>query len=169
MRIAFTGSHSTGKSTLLLECLDIALMGDSIPIFDGIVRQWDGIKKLSPRGQQRLIDYWYVWNHYKTSSFISSRTIFDTWAYAQLSVHADFHLNLFHWAVKHIWYDYLFYLPVEFELEEDGVRPEGREFQLQHDRRLKLILDYHQVPYHTLTGTVLERTQQIRNVLDYHD
>jgi hypothetical protein len=165
VRIAFTGSHGVGKSTLLWELHSLL----PLPfVFDGVARKHKTyLDKLSPTGKQTYLDLWYVWKHYLTYNYESSRSIYDTWAYAQLTVHQDFHRNLFHWAKNHIWYDYLFYVPIEFDLISDGVRPDGRKYQLQHDKRLKLILDYHGVPYHTLTGTLEQRVQQMKDVLGY--
>jgi len=166
MRIVFAGSHGVGKSTLITE-ISKEMLPD-IYVFNSLCRPHEKLlSKLSARGKQRFINYWYVFNHWKTASYLSARSIYDTWAYSQLTVNSDFHLNLFHWAMHHIWYDYLFYVPVEFDLVEDGIRPEGRDFQLLHDKRLKAILDYNQIPYHTLTGTIEKRTQQVKDILGY--
>ena len=164
MRIVFTGSHGVGKSTLFDRIYSL------IPLpfaFDSFVRNHPNLKNYSARTQQRYTDFWYIWKQYLTPSYIASRSIYDTWAYAKLTVHPDFHYHLMKWAVRHIWYDYVFYVPIEFPLVNDGVRFSDPSFQIAHDKTLKLILDYHGVPYHTIRGTVDERVQQVKDILGY--
>lgn len=165
MRIAFTGSHGVGKSTLLEQLIPTV---PPMKIFTSLYRSHaDILAKLSPRNKQRFIDYWYIYNHWHTRSYLSARSIYDTWAYAWLTVSSDFHQYLFHWAKTHIWYDYLFYVPIEISLEDDGIRPPGKDFQISHDRCLKALLDYYRIPYHTITGTIEERMEQIRRIMGH--
>ncbi len=167
MRIAFVGSHGTGKSTLV-EVLQNRpeLIGHSI--YDGIGRLvHTGVKKdWSLKRKQRVFNRWYVWNHYWSKNFVGSRSIFDTYAYSRIMVGPWFNHRLYSWAIRHIYYDYLFYLPIEFPLEDDGVRY-GLEIQEQHDRETRLILDYHHIPYHTLTGSVQDRVDQMAAILGF--
>ena len=77
-----------------------------------------------------------------------------------------FNHRLFSWAFRHIHYDHLFFLPVEFVLEEDGVRYSS-ELQTLHEDETKLVLDYYHIPYHTLTGTVQDRVDQMARILGF--
>lgn len=167
MRIAFVGSHGTGKSTLFTILKNLPeLQGHKL--YDGIGRSvhTDLRKDWSLKRKQRYFNRWFIWRHYWTKSFISSRSIYDTYAYSRLMVGLWFNHRLFSWAIKHIHYDYVFYLPIEFVLEEDGVRYSS-ELQEQHDNETKLILDYNHIPYHTLTGTVQDRVDQLAGILGF--
>lgn len=167
MKIAFVGSHGTGKSTLL-EILQNRpeLIGHRV--YDGIGRavHTGSKEKWSLKRKQRYFNRYYVWRHYWSKNFIASRSIYDTFGYSKLMVGLWFNYRLMNWAIRHIHYDYLFYLPIEFPLEEDGVRY-GRELQEQHDNETRLILDYHHIPYHTLTGTVQDRVDQLAGILGF--
>lgn len=59
----------------------------------------------------------------------------------------------------------LVYLPIEFELENDGVRNSNKEDQLKMDFLIKNLLDTSEVKYITVTGTVEERVKQIEDYL----
>ncbi len=167
MKITFTGRHGTGKSTLV-DILKGLPELNGYKVYDGIGRAvHTGPKKnRSLKRKQRYFNWYYAWHHYWSKNFIASRSIYDTFGYSRLMVEPQFNHRLFTWAIKHIHYDYLFYLPVEFSLEEDGVRY-GSELQEMHDKETKLILDYHHIPYHEITGTVDERLGQIGTVLGF--
>ncbi len=165
MKIGFVGSHGTGKSTLVGILRNLPELTD-YKVYDGVGRSvHTGSKKnQSLKRKQRYFNRWYVWRHYWSKNFIGSRSIYDTYAYSRLMVDLQFNRRLFTWAIKHIHYDYLFYLPVEFELEVDGIRY-GSELQELHDKETKLVMDYHHIPYHTLTGSVQERLDQMGIIL----
>jgi len=168
MKIVFCGTHGTGKSTLLYEVLTLTHphgLGKA-RIFNGIGRRIHAQKKWTEKNKQRYFDYWYVWNHYWNKNFIGSRSIYDTWAYARLGIGLDFNRRLFNWAIRHINYDFVFYVPIEFPLEKDGIRYEDTEFQILHDRETKMILDYYYIPYHTITGSIYQRISQVRTILN---
>lgn len=57
------------------------------------------------------------------------------------------------------------YVPVEFEVEDDGVRSIDKEFQAKIDFLISNILETSGVPYITVTGTVEERLAQIEAAL----
>lgn len=59
----------------------------------------------------------------------------------------------------------LVYLPIEFELEEDGTRNADKADQLKMDFLIKNLLDTSGVKYITVTGSVEERVKQIEAAL----
>ena len=61
---------------------------------------------------------------------------------------------------KNIRYDYVFYLPIEFTIEDDGIRSTNIEFQKKVDERyLELIRDW-SIDHTILTGSVEDRLSQ---------
>lgn len=48
-------------------------------------------------------------------------------------------------------YDILFYTPIEFPLEKDGIRFEDEEYQKEIDSLIKELLDTYDIKYFTLT------------------
>ena len=59
----------------------------------------------------------------------------------------------------------LVYVPIEFEIEDDGTRSIDQEFQTKIDFLIKNILDTSGVKYITVTGSVEERLAQIEAAL----
>src|SRR5207302_2059234 len=45
-------------------------------------------------------------------------------------------------------YDHVFYLPIEFPIVPDELRPDDPAFQAEIDSRVHRLLDTHEVPYH---------------------
>lgn len=162
MKIGITGSHGVGKTTLVDALIQEGVFNPEI-VFGSVGRRVP--QHWSAKRKQRYFNYWYVYKHYTTKEFVAPRTIYDTWAYSKLTIHPDYHFWLMNWAVRHVWYDVVFYVPIEFPLENDGVRPLDPEYHQAHDRQLRLILDYHGVPYHTIRGNLYRRVEAVKEVL----
>ena len=62
-------------------------------------------------------------------------------------------------------YDHVFYLPVEFPIVLDGLRPDDTGFQADIDRRITDLLKGADVAFHTLTGPVEARQEQVRQAV----
>jgi hypothetical protein len=62
-------------------------------------------------------------------------------------------------------YDHVFYLPVEFPIVLDGLRPDDPAFQADIDRRMHHLLEAADVAFHTLHGSVEARQDQVRSVV----
>ncbi|SRR5215204_2584707 len=166
MRLVFTGAHSTGKSTLLKALVErYPPICTEHVIWDGTARAIHNNPKWTRKKKQTKLNNWYIWNHWKERNYIASRSIYDTLAYSHLTVGFWHHDQRWMWALKHINYNEVFYIPVEFGLVDDGERFKGEDFQQEVDQEIKRILDYHRVPYNTITGTVEDRVQQIANIL----
>lgn len=164
MKIIFTGAHGTGKTTLV-KLLARHPEFKKFKIFDGVGRYIHGKKKKwSDKRKQHYFDWYYVRKHYFTKNFIASRGLYDTFAYSRVMVDPWYHWWLFNWGFKHIYYDHVFYLPVEFDIEDDGLRYD-EVLQEVINSDIQLILDFYHVPYHTIEGTVEERYASICKIL----
>ena len=62
-------------------------------------------------------------------------------------------------------YDHVLYLPVEFPIVLDGLRPDDPAFQADIDGRIRHLLHTADVAYDTLTGPVPERQEQVRDLV----
>lgn len=60
----------------------------------------------------------------------------------------------------------LVYVPIEFEIEDDGTRSIDQIFQNKIDFLIKNLLDTCNIPYITVSGTVEERKAQIEAALN---
>ncbi|HUQ63849.1 MAG TPA: ATP-binding protein [Acidimicrobiales bacterium] len=175
MKIAFVGSFSTGKTTLA----------------NLFAREWD--YPLLPEVAREVVELGFPLDQTATAEtetliflkqwraeqvherFVADRSIYDVLAYADwVMEHNDTERK-----ENHLWresreiavldlrarYDSVFYLPVEFPIVLDGLRPDDTDFQADIDRRIVGLLETQDVAYETLTGSVAERQDQVRRAV----
>lgn len=175
MKIAFVGSFSTGKTTLANL---FAREWDS-PLLPEVARE---VVQLgfpldqSATAETETLIFLKQW-HAEAShqEFVADRSIYDVLAYADwVMENQDAERK-----ENHLWYssreiatmdlraryDHVFYLPVEFPIVLDGLRPDDTTFQADIDRRITDLLKGHDVAYETLTGTVEDRQAQVRQAV----
>jgi len=175
MKIAFVGSFSTGKTTLA----------------NLFAREWD--YPLLPEVAREVVELGFPLDQSATAEtetliflkqwraeasherFVADRSVYDVLAYADwVMEHQEGDRK-----ENHLWYesreiatldlraryDHVFYLPVEFPIVLDGLRPDDTGFQADIDRRITELLRAADVDYETLTGPVEARQAQVRKVV----
>lgn len=175
MKIAFVGSFSTGKTTLA----------------NLFAREWD--YPLLPEVAREVVELGFPLDQTATAEtetliflkqwraehmherFVADRSIYDVLAYADwVMEHNDSDRK-----ENHLWresrelaildlrgrYDHVFYLPIEFPIVLDGLRPDDPAFQADIDGRIRRLLENHDVAFHTLAGSVEERQAQVRQTV----
>lgn len=175
MKVAFVGSFSTGKTTLA----NLFAKEWDIPLLPEVARQ---VVELgfpldqSATAETETLIFLKQWQAEEShSSFVADRSIYDVLSYADwVMEHQPPHRK-----ENHLWhasrdlatmdlrarYDHVFYLPVEFPIVLDGLRPDDTGFQADIDRRMRHLLDTADVAYHVLTGSVPDRQDQVRKVV----
>lgn len=165
-RIAIVGSFSTGKTTLA----EAAAPKLGLPLLPEVAREIVSLgfklDKDATVETETLIFLRQYHNEMTHPGFVGDRSLIDVMAYAS-------------WVLEHqerrkefaLWdtcleiaehnlrsqYTHVFYLPIEFGIVPDGLRPMDPEFQADIDRRMRGLLESHGVAHETLTGTVEER------------
>lgn len=159
--ICLIGAHGTGKSTLL-NALQKAR--PDIYCSDGWGRPVKEVGKklgLNQREEQIIINtiQSHKWRRdVIQSNFACTRSIIDEWVYCKLFNMDDLAVDR-----KEIFLDSewqkgkYFYIPIEFSLEEDGVRYGGENLQKRCDELMLEWIREFNIPIITLTGTVEER------------
>ncbi len=161
--IALIGTHGTGKTTLLMELAKvrpdlIMVDGDSRPVrrFNKEVNNL-----LTAKEEQLLINRlsdvrWPI--DTQIDNLCCTRTPLDHYAYSHAlgwDNYAGERIELFRRTdrskVK------FFYLPIEFKLEDDGIRYSDLGFQITVDNYLKDMAAYFNLTPITLSGTVEQR------------
>lgn len=172
MKVAFVGSFSTGKTTLA----------------NLFAREWD--YPLLPEVARQVVELGFPLDQNATAEtetliflkqwraeashphFVADRSIYDVLAYADWVMEN----NPTDRKENHLWreareialldlrarYDHVFYLPVEFPIVLDGLRPDDPVFQSDIDRRIRHLLESADVAYEALSGSVKERQEQVR-------
>ena len=175
MRIAFTGAHSTGKTTLLNELKNDKQFNLEYEFIDEITRRMTkkGLKINESGGDmtQLLIMNSHISN-ILNEKCIMDRCALDGVVYTRCMYEKgqisdwvmDFAENVFTRIIEN--YDYIFYLSPEFDMEDDGVRSIEEGFQ---KRIVKLFEDYIlecEVPVIHLTGSVQNRIKQLKETIN---
>jgi deoxyadenosine/deoxycytidine kinase len=173
-RIAIVGSFSTGKTTLAEEAapkLGLPLLPE---VAREIVELGFKLDKDATVETETLI-FLRQWHNETThAEFVGDRSLIDVMAYASWVLeHQDRRKEFALWdtcldiAKHHLRSQYtdVFYLPVEFGIVLDGLRPDDPEFQADIDRRMLHILETNDIQYKTLTGSVEDRMAQLLDAL----
>lgn len=163
MKIAFCGAHGVGKSTLLQHEFWKNSSFINYKVIESYSRNHS--KGWIDKRRQFQVNTRYILSHIYNTNFISARSIFDPWAYSRLNINLDFNFQLFNLAVKFINYDFLFYIPIEFDIYDDGVRPQDKDFQRAIDIEISNLLRFYHIPYHIITGGVDCRIGMIRDIM----
>lgn len=161
--IILLGSHGTGKTSLLAE---LKRLRPDLYITDGFSRPiHDALSNisehLSPKSEQILINELSCWswrNNLDNRVYVSSRSVIDCYVYSSVFEWSDLStkmLQFYHQytptSVKY------FYIPIEFPIEDDGVRFMNTELQIRVDILLREFIQQNNLPITTLSGTLSER------------
>lgn len=186
MKIIFIGAHGTGKSTLanmLQECLSKI---KPFPLVESVARQCQSYLKSNDiygmltsdeqdKMKQKMITEFAFWDFERICTWnidcIMTRCPLDVVAYevANYGHNEEYSKNLsklFDFKFKGYFNDCVFfYVPIEFDLVDDGVRPMGKEYQKNVDEAmLDLVYDL-ELPIITIRGDKRERLKKCLNKL----
>lgn len=173
-RIAIVGSFSTGKTTtaeILARRLDLALLPE---VAREVVELGFKLDKDAGPETETLIFLRQYNNELSTPEFVGDRSLIDVMAYAGWVLDNQPRTKEFYlWdecvrlAERRLRTSYsdVFYLPIEFPIVLDGLRPDDPEFQKDIDNRILGLLRAHDIEYETITGTVDARIDKIETLL----
>jgi nicotinamide riboside kinase len=178
MKYLFTGTQSTGKSTILQYYKE-----KGVNVVTEVVRNLSktkGVKvnELGDEEGQKIIFETYKDILSNTNNYISDRSMIDVAAYTQYLVcKGAIHPSIL-WEQLAELDDFVndnpdavfFYFPIEFPVVDDGFRSLDEEFRKNIDNNIKNILDSRGIPYIEVRGTVDERINLINthmNMIQY--
>lgn len=169
MKIAISGAHGVGKTTLA-KSLAVEL---NLPLIDEVARsvaEENGFKTtadirdaipLTRTFFQYSVFYRQIMKErYSYHEYISDRSIFDCVAYCILyDLHDDFIAFLRAEATKHSSnYDCIIYHPIpDREISADGFRLIGKDSQKDVDSSLRILLRYAKCPVLQLEKEILQK------------
>ncbi len=174
LRIAIVGSFSTGKTTLaeiLARRLELPLLPE---VAREVVELGFKLDKDATPEVETLIFLKQYNNELSIPEFVGDRSLIDALAYAGWILdNQPYRKEMALWeecerlAERRLRtsYSHVFYLPIEFPIVLDGLRPDDPAFQKDIDERILRLLRTHDIEYHTVKGSVEERLEQIETVL----
>ena len=169
-RIAIGGSFSTGKTTLaelLARRLELPLLPE---VAREIVELGFKLDKDATPETEALIFLRQYNNELSTEEFVGDRSLIDVMAYAGWVLdNQEYRKEMLLWeeceklAERRLRtsYSHVYYLPIEFPIVLDGLRPDDPAFQKEIDERVVGLLEGHGIAYKTITGSVEERIEKI--------
>lgn len=168
-RVAIVGSFSTGKTTL---AEDLARRLD-LPLLPEVAREVAALgfkldKDATPETETLIFLRQYN-NELSIPEFVGDRSLIDVMAYAGWVLdNQPRRKELLLWdecvrlAERRLrtGYSHVFYLPIEFPIVLDGLRPDDPAFQEEIDERILGLLSAHDIEYESVTGSVEERMDE---------
>ena len=179
LRIALSGSGSTGKSTLLkaLQSTELASRITFLPeITRSLKEKGFPINEAGNLPTQIMVMNTHTSNLFCYDNFIVDRCLLDGFSYTKWL--KDYRNAIPDWFMQYAYnvtttylpaYDLIGYLPIEFAAENDGIRSANEEFRQQVDEIMRsFIADNPHLcrNVHEITGSVEERIEKILNITD---
>lgn len=174
MVIAFSGTHSTGKTTLLDSLKDDKDFKYDYTFIDEITRRMSkrGLSINEDGGDivQLLIMNAHLKNALNDNA-IMDRCVLDGVVYTHWLAREgkvsqwvlDYAVNVFQLVVTK--YDYIFFLVPEFDIVPDGVRSTDVRFRDEVAELFTYYIERYNVPVVSLTGAVEDRLQQFKKAI----
>lgn len=170
MKICFTGSHGSGKSTL---CNELTKDLPKVNYIKEIARE--EIKRIGKlpynmdknerfEFQKRLLELQLIAES-KHPTFISDRGIMDILSYSYDLPQYNYLLDIVKQSNVATRYSLVFYIPIEFPLQGDSERSGDVGYQKHIDNNLLKILYELKVPSIPITGTVEQRKQKVLDTI----
>lgn len=174
--VTVTGAHGVGKTTLIDEIIarsanrsdisvireparEIAKRGfyvnDKISL-DGVFEYLGYCLKEARQIQKRLV--------------LTDRSILDLYAYTRDQFPHRFSYSLEKLIVEEIYLEkkrtrLYVYLPIEFPMEQDELRPADLEYQAYIDEVIRELLDYFEMPTLEVSGSLEKRTSRVLDAI----
>ena len=135
MRVAISGSHSVGKTTL------INAINSPYKKIDEIARQVIQHKLPHEMSEQEFTEFEIrvlkKQIELEKGSFIIDRSVYDILAYSKGH---ECYKQIKEMVKNHKGYDVIFYIPIEFKLKKDKIRKNDENYREEIDKQIVKIL-----------------------------
>jgi nicotinamide riboside kinase len=169
-RVALVGASSTGKTTVY------ELLKNKLPKFEFINESTRTvgsygfpINEAGTSETQLAISSFHLEALLRPGNMILDRCYMDLLVYSKFMEKISVETYNY---IEDIWnrvkgeYTYYVYFPIEFESVDDGVRSVNEDWREKIDKEFQLLLDGVRKPYLTVTGSPLQRVEQILNFIN---
>ena len=173
MKYVLTGSHGTGKTTIVNSIYDWLEEKNIKPIINS-----SSARKIKQSGRlinddgddmvQMIVNSSHIVN-FREDNWFADRCIIDSFSYAvyqyKIGKVSKEVYEISHYMVKQFaWlYDKIFYVPIEFQLTKDEERKDELNFQREIDTIISNTISDLKLSVVCITGSVEERVELIKN------
>lgn len=159
MKIAIAGSHGTGKSTLgkaLCEHFGFNFIPDVVP--QAFRLKFPINESCPPETQMWILSKQLELERNTPEHWIMEKTLWDNVVYGSYSIKDKNVIKVIRNIVfSNHNYDLVLYLPIEFPIEDDGLRSLNVEFQKEIDKGLRKCFHKEKIKFYEISGNVKER------------
>ena len=174
MKIGFCGTMSVGKTTLVNALKELPEFKDyhfrterSKHLMDlGVPLNTDStLKGQLVFASERAVEL-------MQEKIITDRTVIDVMAFCELSKSMEAHekhylSSTLYYLIKE--YDILFYVsPEGVEIEDNGIRETNAKYRIAIDKKIKSIVGMYRRNAITISGSVKERIEQVKNAVSQY-
>jgi len=169
-RVALVGASSTGKTTVY------ELLKNKLPKFEFINESTRTvgsygfpINEAGTSETQLAISSFHLEALLRPGNMILDRCYMDLLVYSKFMERISVETYNY---IEDTWnrvkgeYTHYVYFPIEFESVDDGVRSVNEDWREKIDKEFQLLLDGVRKPYLTVTGSPLQRVEQILNFIN---
>ena len=164
-RVALVGASSTGKTTVY------ELLKGKLPKYEFINESTRSVASYGfPINEKGTSETQLAISSFHLEALLRPGNLLLDRCYMDLLVYSTFMDKISAEAYDYIedtWnrvkneYTHYIYFPIEFESVDDGVRSVNEDWRKEIDKEFKLLLDGVRKPYLTVTGSPLQRVNQI--------
>lgn len=163
MKIAVAGSHGVGKTSFakaLAERVKLNYIPDIVKE-EAVPKGFVINENTPPEVQLWLVFRQWDLETTTAESWVADKCLFDYLVYGELILKDEKTKEVIKDIIRrYACYDFVFYLPIEFPMELDGIRSPDLEFQKRVDLLYRQILEKFGVKYIALSGSVEARVEQ---------
>ena len=164
-RVALVGASSTGKTTVY------ELLKNKLPKYEFINESTRSVAEYGfPINEKGTSKTHLAISSFHLEALLRPGNLLLDRCYMDLIVYSNFMPGIdapSHSYIEDIWnrvkkeYTHYVYFPIEFKSVDDGVRSVDEEWREKIDNEFKLLLEDVRQPYLTVTGSPLQRVEQI--------
>ena len=169
-RIALVGASSTGKTTVY------ELLKGKLPKYEFINESTRTVKSYGfPINEEGTSETQLAISSFHLEALLKPGNLILDRCYIDLLVYSNFMDKISkeaHDYIEDTWnrvkneYTHYIYFPIEFDSVDDGVRSVNEEWREKIDKEFQLLLEGVRKPYLTVTGSPLQRVEQILNFIN---
>jgi len=165
MKIALVGSFCTGKTTIAKSIKKFGF--NHIPdLARAISKEGFKLDNNSMLETEMYLLSKAIFYEKQNDHFVTETPLINILAYSQLTITDPRFIDIVTSQLINHKYDKILYMPIEFSIIKDGLRPDNVEIQKKIDEKVINVLNFLQQEYHIIKGDKKSRILQVKKILN---